>query len=255
MSHPDDRSGDLPSRPDKPREPTLLEELERVLSELAAEPMAYQSQVRNEFSSEFMDLCWSHQDEVIAALRYAPSHVAAPGGQIQPHDVGDALRWGMHRGEIKSGDPQRVEMDGAFDFNTVAEYLNGAFAKSARLSSVAAFDAAASKSYRAAGIDPATRSSTVPPALTASDFRLLNEQQKYGAYAVAWRASAPSARAATPDEARTLLIEAQSEMKVIASYADDPQTNVGLRATAQAYRRVIAKISDYLRSSDGNKAV
>lgn len=49
-----------------------------------------------------------------------------------------------------------------------------------------------------------------------------------------------------PEEARVLLIEAQSELKIIASYENDPASNVGLRATAQAYRRVIGKISDFL---------
>ena len=48
--------------------------------------------------------------------------------------------------------------------------------------------------------------------------------------------------------ARNLLIEAQAEMKIIASYANDPETNAGLRATAQAYKRVIKNISAFLES-------
>lgn len=40
-----------------------------------------------------------------------------------------------------------------------------------------------------------------------------------------------------------LLLEAQAELRIIASYADDPESNVGLRATAKAYRAMISRIS------------
>ena len=53
------------------------------------------------------------------------------------------------------------------------------------------------------------------------------------------------------DDARKLLLECRGELQVIASYADDPETNTGLRLTARAYSKLIARLDAALAADDG----
>lgn len=64
----------LPERPSRNPEESLLLSLEGLLAEYEdaqKQPMGRTSYVRNDFANDFGDICWSHQDEIIAALRSA----------------------------------------------------------------------------------------------------------------------------------------------------------------------------------------
>jgi hypothetical protein len=55
-------------------------------------------------------------------------------------------------------------------------------------------------------------------------------------------------QSASRSDAEALLAEARRELQVIASYHDDENINIGLRLTANAYRKLIDKIDDHMRA-------
>lgn len=74
--------------------------------------------------------------ELDAALRFSDTMKAladagtrsADAARLDGGIVKSALIWGMHKGVVERGEYERVEVSGAFDLNTIAEYLNGRLA-------------------------------------------------------------------------------------------------------------------------------